>query len=280
MEDHMAGSVHVSLGTVQETLLIPLYGRAQLTREGGGLIADPKAVAIVDAIDYDFARFDGLPSLLGSVIRTRIFDHWVTEWLTTRPGGTLVELGSGLNTRFERVDDGHVHWIDLDLPDVIALRRRFFDDTERRRTIAASITEPSWIEAVHDSAPPWFFAIEAVLCFLPEAEVRRALGHIVEHFPNAIIAFDTWGQWILQHQHDHDALQKVDARVRWTCEYPTELATWGLDLQETLTLAEPPREIHTVLPTQTRDSLSALEADPQVQSYRLNRFRAGPTPRV
>ena len=45
----------------------------------------------------------------------------------------MVELGTGLNTRFERTDNGSVHWIDLDLPDTIEHRRRFFADTERRR---------------------------------------------------------------------------------------------------------------------------------------------------
>ena len=56
-----------------------------------------------------------------------------------------MELGTGLNTRFERVDNGSVHWIDLDLPDTIALRRRFFSDTERRRMIAASLLDEDWL---------------------------------------------------------------------------------------------------------------------------------------
>jgi O-methyltransferase involved in polyketide biosynthesis len=36
------------------------------------VLADPRAEEIVAAIDYDFARFDNLPSLTGAVLRTRL----------------------------------------------------------------------------------------------------------------------------------------------------------------------------------------------------------------
>jgi len=35
-----------------------------------------------------------------------------------------------------------VHWFDLDLPDMIELRREFFADTDRRTQIAASVVDP------------------------------------------------------------------------------------------------------------------------------------------
>jgi O-methyltransferase involved in polyketide biosynthesis len=63
------------------------------------------------------------------VSRTMIFDWWIRQFLADHPNRTVVELGTGLNTRFERTDNGSVHWIDLDLPDTIELRRRFFADT-------------------------------------------------------------------------------------------------------------------------------------------------------
>jgi O-methyltransferase involved in polyketide biosynthesis len=35
------------------------------------------------------------------------------------------------------VDNGQVHWIDMDLPDSIELRRRFFVEPDRRLMLAA-----------------------------------------------------------------------------------------------------------------------------------------------
>jgi O-methyltransferase involved in polyketide biosynthesis len=62
----VAERLGVSLEGAQETLLVPLYGRATLTRQGSDLIDDPKAVEMVEAIDYDFSRFDGSMSLVGT----------------------------------------------------------------------------------------------------------------------------------------------------------------------------------------------------------------------
>jgi O-methyltransferase involved in polyketide biosynthesis len=80
-----------------------------------------------------------------------IFDGWVSDFLTAHPGGTVVELGTGLNTRFERVGTDQAHWIDLDLPDTIELRRRFFADSDRRRMLAASVLDQDWLPAVQEA---------------------------------------------------------------------------------------------------------------------------------
>ncbi|MFF3878542.1 hypothetical protein [Streptomyces sp. NPDC001978] len=69
----------VRLGTVQETLLIPLYARAVEHRKKDAILSDPRAEEVVASIDYDFARFDGVQSLIGTVLRTALFDrimHW------------------------------------------------------------------------------------------------------------------------------------------------------------------------------------------------------------
>ena len=81
-------------------------------------------------IDYDFTRFDEAGrSMRVPVLRGKIFDHRVAGFLSDHPGGTVVELGAGLNPRFDRLDNGHCHWGDLDLPDSMEVRRRFFAPT-------------------------------------------------------------------------------------------------------------------------------------------------------
>ncbi|MEO0409803.1 MAG: class I SAM-dependent methyltransferase, partial [Cyanobacteria bacterium P01_A01_bin.135] len=133
--------VAVDLGPVQETLLIPLLGRAVQTQKGNGLIQDPKAVEIVNALDYDFSKWEKSRSLTGATLRTRMYDQDVQAFLNEHPAGTVVEIGCGLNTRFERLDNGQVRWFDLDLPDTIALRRQFFQDGPRRTMLEASVLD-------------------------------------------------------------------------------------------------------------------------------------------
>ncbi|MEM6989215.1 MAG: class I SAM-dependent methyltransferase, partial [Myxococcota bacterium] len=64
----------VELGDVQETLLIPLLARAVETSRSNGLLEDPRAVEIVEQLDYDFDKWRGHSSLTGACLRTRIYD--------------------------------------------------------------------------------------------------------------------------------------------------------------------------------------------------------------
>ena len=77
-------------------------------------------------------------------------------------------------------------WFDLDLPDTIALRRRFFEDTPRRTMIASSVLDTAWMEQVHAAPEPWLFVSEAVLIYLENAQARRTIEQIGEHFDRGL----------------------------------------------------------------------------------------------
>jgi O-methyltransferase involved in polyketide biosynthesis len=132
-----------SPGSARFMAICPFLGRdGSITYAG---TATPPAQALAD---FDVAKYGRGQGGFITVLRTAIIDTWVRDFLADHPAGTVIEIGTGLNTRFERVDNGQVHWIDLDLPDTIELRRKFFADTERRRMIAASALEEAWLPAV------------------------------------------------------------------------------------------------------------------------------------
>ncbi|KOG08778.1 class I SAM-dependent methyltransferase [Streptomyces viridochromogenes] len=268
----------VRLGTVQETLLIPLYGRAVENRKKEAVLRDPVAEELVAAIDYDFARFDGLPSLLGTVLRTSLFDRWVADFLAEHPTGTVIEIGTGLNTRYERTDNGQARWFDLDLPDVIELRRTFFTDTPRRTMIAASVTDEAWADTVAaHSGGPYLFAAEAVLPYLRETDVRKVIGLLGDRFPGSLLALDTSGPGHFDTQDQDDALGKVRARMQWACADPARLAEWrpGVDVLASHTFSSLPSRMYDELPTAYQEMLSGLAAQRlrRVEDYRLNLVR-------
>jgi len=158
------------LGHVQETLLIPLYGRARDAAKRRPVLNDVRAGELVDGLEYDFTQFGG-PALLGCVLRSAILDGWVRAFLTADPTGTVIEVGTGLNTRFDRLDNGTVHWFDLDLPDTIALRRRFFADRERRTMLVGSVLDTDWFDTVAAAPGPYLFVCEAVFVYLTGEQV-------------------------------------------------------------------------------------------------------------
>ncbi|MFH9821565.1 class I SAM-dependent methyltransferase [Streptomyces sp. NPDC017230] len=266
------------LGTVQETLLIPLYARAVENRKEHALLRDARAEEIVASIDYDFERFDDLPSLTGALLRTLLFDRWVADFLSAHPDATVVEIGTGLNTRHERVDNGRARWFDLDLPDVIGLRRNFFTDSPRRTMIAASVTDEAWAaEVASHAAGPYLFVAEAVLPYLREPDVRGVIDLLADRFPGALLALDTAGPGFFDTQEQHDALSKVTARMHWYCPDPARLADWrpGAHVLASHTLTSLPEDLVAQLPLPYQQMVSAIAAQrlPQAEGYRLSLMR-------
>jgi O-methyltransferase involved in polyketide biosynthesis len=268
----VADKHQAQLGAVQQTLFIPLAARARETQRKHPVLRDPKAVELVRSIDYDAAKYGRGAGGSVTVLRTAIFDFWVREFLARHPAGTVAEIGTGLNTRFERVDNGQVRWFDLDLPDTIELRRAFFADTERRRMIAASVLEEDWIPEVAQSGGPYFFAAEGVLVYLPEDQVMRALSRIAEAFPGALLALDTYPRRTFDQQHKLAARKNIPARWAWACDDPSSLRRHGLEVVESATLTRPPRALRGQLPAGYRYLLPL--ADPFVgKAMTLTLFR-------
>lgn len=270
------GRAGVQLGPVQQTLMIPLHGRAVETGKRRPLLSDPRAVQIVESIDYDFGQMKAFKGgARGAVLRTAIFDVWVRRFLAEHPGGTVVEIGTGLNTRFERLDNGSAGWFDLDLPDVIELRRRFFTDTDRRRMLAGSVLEPGWVDAVRASPGPYLFVAEAVLLYFAPEQVEQAIGLIRANFPGSLLALDTGGRAMADSVNRNDVMRDMGVRMTWVCEEPAELERLGLRLLESRTLAEPQPELRARMPLRFKALAVVMGAlfRRQVRSYHLNLFR-------
>ncbi|WP_189533301.1 class I SAM-dependent methyltransferase [Streptomyces roseolilacinus] len=267
------------LGAVQESLLVPLYARAAAARTGDGLLDDPHAVAVVDSLDYDFGRLAGTGNLFGTVLRTLVFDAWTREFMERSPGGTVVELGAGLSTRFERVDDGRVRWLDVDLPDVVDLRGAFFPDGERRRAVAASVTDPAWTEHVLRLPPPYLLIAEAVLAYLPEDGVRRVFALAGDRLPGSVLAVDTVGRELLAEQDDPAVLGRLSARMRWSTDDPRAAQRWhpGVVLRCSVDFGRLPPSVAGRLRPEHRRALAAYGARSpgRVRAYRLNLYGFG-----
>jgi O-methyltransferase involved in polyketide biosynthesis len=270
----MADGQQAELGAVQQTLFIPLAARARAARREPPLLRDPKAVEIMESVDFDAAKYDW-GGVWIPVLRTRIFDWWVREFLTAHPAGTVVELGTGLNTRFERVDNGTVRWIDLDLPDAIELRRRFFADTGRRRMIAASLLGEDWLEAVGKLPGPYFFVSDGVLVYLGEDDVTRTLSRIAERFPGALLAFDTYRRRTFAQQRKSAAKRGIAAPWTWACDDPRTLERLGLTVVESVTITRPPRGLRAELPARSRYLLPLADRVFGKAFASLTLFRAG-----
>lgn len=216
-----------SLGEVQETLLIPLFGRALENQKIRPLIHDPASAKIVEMLDYDFRKFsdpDSLRSLTRTTIRTSIIDDWVKSWIQDHPHGTVVELGCGLNTRFERVDNGTVRWYDLDMPDVFELWKQFFKEDARRKFLPLSAFDYSWMQIVADDSPESVLVVtEASVIYFDDQMVLPLIMEIGKRFPGSCYIFDSARPDFIEYLKKNDALKYCKTGLRWTLENPEVL---------------------------------------------------------
>ncbi|MEU5262316.1 class I SAM-dependent methyltransferase [Amycolatopsis sp. NPDC021455] len=254
-----AGKHEVRLGAVQQTLFIPLVSRARETNRWGPVLRDPKAVELVRAIGYD-TKYAEVPGGWGPVLRTAVFDTYAREFLARHPAGTVVELGTGLNTRFERLDNGRLHWFDLDLPDTIELRRAFFEDTGRRRMITASALDEEWLDVVAGSPGPYLFVTEGMLAYFSEEDVHGLLTRIVRRFPGSFVVLDTYSRQMIERQQAMAAARNVSA-MTWACDDPGTLEHLGLELIDSATITKPPRAMRRKLPLRYRIKLPLADRE-------------------
>jgi O-methyltransferase involved in polyketide biosynthesis len=239
----MAAKQQAQLGAVQETLFITLAARAAESQRKHPVLRDPRAVELLRSIDYDAAKYGAGAGGFVTVLRTAILDN------------------------------GRVHWLDLDLPDTIDLRRKFFADTGRRRMVAASVLDEGWLPDVARSPGPYFFVAEGVLVYLPQDQVLATLARIAQRFPGAMLALDTYPSRTFEQQHRLAARKGMDARWAWACDDPHSLERSGLEVRQSATLTRPPRDMRAELPARYRYLVPL--ADPLLgKSMDLTLFRA------
>jgi O-methyltransferase involved in polyketide biosynthesis len=119
-------------------------------------------------------------------LRASKYDVYTRQFLDHSPGGTVINIGCGMDTRFYRVDNGQVHFFDLDLPEVIHFKREFVDEGPRYRLIAASVFDYAWMDQVdREGTKPLLFLAEGVFMYLDPENVRALFIDLRKRFPGS-----------------------------------------------------------------------------------------------
>ncbi len=221
-----------SLSDVAETLLVPLYIRAIESQRPDALVIDEKAVALVRQMDYDFSRIltkIDEETQVAVVLRNREFDRCAQGFLARYSKAVVVHIGCGLDSRFERVDNGKVDWYDLDLPEVIELRRKLTGgEGARYHLLACSALDRAWLDAVSvHRRRPFLFLAEGVLIYLEEAQVKSLVLTLKGNFPGAELVFDAFSPFFVWANNRRVARTKIGARCHWALKRGKDLESWG-----------------------------------------------------
>jgi O-methyltransferase involved in polyketide biosynthesis len=231
-----------SLSGVAETLLITLYIRATESQRPDALIKDERAEALVRQLDPETLRktlaLTEDTGRLVLILKSREFDRFAQDFLGRHPDAVVVHIGCGLDTRFERVyseppDNGQVEWYDLDLPEVIDLRRALIGgEGGRYHLLAGSVLEDAWLEAVEPHRQrPFLFLAEGVFMYFTEAQVKSLVLRLKEHFPAAELVFDAYSPFMRLAHNLRVIRKRVGVRLIWDLKHSQDLEGWGAGIR-------------------------------------------------
>ncbi|MCR4769983.1 MAG: class I SAM-dependent methyltransferase [Bacteroidaceae bacterium] len=212
-------SKYVFKNIVSETLLIPLYMRAKESRRtDSAIIRDKFAEQLVEQIDSDYTNLDGAKlSEIGCVVRSWYFDNVVKRFIHSHKRPIVVNVGCGLDTRAQRVGDiDDVVFYEMDLPEVIKLRRKLIPETENDRYLSASLLETEWMDRLRKAHPDddFIFVIEGVLMYFYENQVKSFLQNMAQRFPHSELWFDVCGKGARHKMLKPDSLRTHKAEIR------------------------------------------------------------------
>jgi methyltransferase (TIGR00027 family) len=207
-------STPIALSDVAETGMLTFYCHVIESQAAAPILRDEQAVEIAGRLNPVFANSPSrvLRNLAkGKVskelvvhitLRARKYDDYARSFLEENPDGIIVNIGCGLDSRFQRVDNGRTICFDLDLPEMIEFKRRFFSETDRYHLLATSVFDYAWMEQVAKTGVrPVLFLAEGVLMYLDGEKVKDLILTLQARFPGAelvcevVTAFFTRSPW-------------------------------------------------------------------------------------
>ena len=186
----------IEKNTVQETLMIPLYGRKMCTKLYPNLYRDEAAVRLMREVDYDFTALEKKSTslmqrfgFLEAAMRQNDIAFEVRAYLKAHPNAAVVNLGCGLDDTGRRCDNGSCKIYNLDFPDVIRVRDTLLPAGDREENIPCDLNDGAWLSKIDASNGVIFFAAGVFYYFLTE-QVRALLQKMADAFPGTAIVFD------------------------------------------------------------------------------------------
>ncbi|GIM54219.1 class I SAM-dependent methyltransferase [Capnocytophaga cynodegmi] len=224
------------LGDIPETMLITLWARATESKRADALIRDEKAIEMMERVDYDFSKFEGAKmSQIGVCIRAKLMDEQTKAFLNQYPDAVVIQLGAGLDTRYNRLKTASfTHWYDLDLSEVISIRKQLLTEDERNTFLPLSLFDYRWVGKVLLHHKPVLIIIEGVLMYFTLKEVKDFFNEICTRFEGVrtSVLFDMLFYKGVGRAKNHDSVKKTagKAEFKWSLLNTKDMEQWNKNI--------------------------------------------------
>jgi methyltransferase (TIGR00027 family) len=200
----------IKISDISVTLLLTLYSRALESTSKDPILHDEKAVEVMQKLNQELSKSKSKllkrlskgnlsrNLIVYNSIRAKNYDEYVRNFLLQSPNGVVVNIGCGLDTRFWRVDNGEVLFYDLDLPEVIEIKKHFFEENDRYHFIASSVFDYDWMSLLlPHKMNRILFVAEGVFMYLNKEDVKTLVIELQSQFPGSELVCEVFNDiWL------------------------------------------------------------------------------------
>jgi len=190
----------MKLTDVSKTAIVTLRSHVLESQKNRPIINDPMAkycldklvlLAMEDEKALLFNRKLSLSLTNHIAIRARKYDSITNDFISKNPSSTVVNLGCGFDTRYWRIDNKKCEYIELDLPELVEIKKDILKDHLSYELIGCSVLDSSWIDRVTSKGNRNFLLIaEGLFMYLPKVDVINLFKTFSERFYHSRIVLE------------------------------------------------------------------------------------------
>ncbi len=205
-----------------KTLFIPLYSKALMSREG--FFDDKTAEHIVDSCGHDFSDVDKSKKLaIYMAMRAMHYDELTDRFVQRFPDCIVIHLGCGLDSRCVRVEHKPKMWYDLDLADVIELRKQYYPEADSYKLIASSAADTEWLNSIKYNGERVLVIAEGLSMYLNIDDMTNIMNALGAKFENCSFVFDAYSDAAAKLSKFKNPINAVDAKIDFSMSDPSIL---------------------------------------------------------
>lgn len=212
------------MDNVNKTLYIPLYGKAYVSSRGL-LLADKKAEQIWKAEGFLLkgkAKSKWLAYNMG--MRSAVVDQWTRQQMEENPDAVILHVGCGMDSRCVRVEMTGCQWLDVDFPEVIAERKRYFEETDTYHMIGSDIREEGWLQEIPADKTA-IIVMEGISMYLKPEALKAVLQRWKDYFGEVRILMDSYTVFAAKATKYKNPINEVGVTQVYGFDDPRELET-------------------------------------------------------
>ena len=179
------------MNSVNKTLYIPLYGKSYVSKRGL-FLEDKKAEEIWEAEGFSLkgkSKSKWLAYYMG--VRSAVFDEWVKQKMAEDPDAAVIHIGCGMDSRVMRVGAENREWYDVDFPEVIEERKRYYTESDNYKMLAGDAKDGGWLSDIREKGSA-IVVMEGVSMYMTADGMRNLTDNLCAHYKKVALLVDSY----------------------------------------------------------------------------------------